>query len=153
MAGKLKERIWAFVGGANQKTQLWLDTPPPYPGMCQETEYVRGDLYGALLDELSRLREVERRTEEVLTPFAMTAKQMDREMPGARNQKVTFEHPSKVGADEECDQWPLPDNFMVLHAWRYHDPRPISEAMGFQMVHLRAALELYRALSEREGQE
>lgn len=78
-----------------------------------------------LEDELSRLREVERRAKEVIRPFAENA----------------------CGGDG--------NGFLDVpneHAARFHDlSNPTSPTL--LEGHFRAARDLYRALSEREGQD
>jgi hypothetical protein len=91
---------------------------------------------------------------EALKPFAAIVEQLDREMPRARNGKVTIVHPldgilpELYGkTDHECPVWPLPDDLEIIEAWRYHDPVPISEHIVIQMVHLRAAARAFASLT------
>lgn len=86
---------------------------------------------------------------EVLRPMAECAAQLDRELPWARDGRVTFVNPADDDADIQMEEWPVPDNALVIQAWRYHDPQPASERMGIQMRHLRAARTLLTKLSEQ----
>lgn len=95
---------------------------------------------------LTALEQDNAKLRETLKPFADCAAQMDRELPWARDGKVTFVHPldgvlPKLDGmtDEQCPTWPVPDDLALVYAWRYHDPQPISESMGVQMSHFRAA--------------
>ena len=70
---------------------------------------------------------------EALKPFAATAEQLDRVVEGARRQEAGFETPKTVYVH------PLPDDFEIVNAARWHDPHPVSEMIVLYMENLRAA--------------
>lgn len=100
---------------------------------------IRSAVSPALLIALDEAR-------RALEPLAEAAEQMDRELPWARDGKITFVNPAD-GNDEPFATWPVPDDHLVIDAWRYHDPQPASEHMGIQMLHLRAAKSALAAIN------
>lgn len=99
-------------------------------------------LLSALTASEARAKAAEERVGELekrLKPFADTADSLDAENPHARTKNVTFMHPVDQDDDREEAQWPLPDDYMIVSAARYHDPQPATEFIGFQMIHLREA--------------
>jgi hypothetical protein len=112
------------------------------PGSVMSAALNRGGIPNTLEAAATALRFLLKERETLmaaLQPFATTAEQIDREVQGARSQITQFETPFLEDEDVRISVFPVPDEAFVLHAARWHDPHPVTEMIGLQMCHLRAA--------------